>query len=73
MRLGPLWFDVILECMIRYKKFFRSFRSCKEMPEVVWSNLQAHHYREDLTRALDEDASESDVRTCTLALLSYLW
>lgn len=24
--------------------------SCKDLPEVVWSNLKAHHYRNDLTR-----------------------
>lgn len=32
-----------------------SFPSCKDMLHVVWNNLKAHSYRDDLTRPLDED------------------
>lgn len=36
--------------------------SCRDMSNVVWSNLKAHHYREDLTRVGDDGSAADKVR-----------
>ncbi|CAM9998482.1 unnamed protein product, partial [Ectocarpus sp. 12 AP-2014] len=48
---------------MRLDDFLRLFRdSCKDLPHVVWSNLRAHHYRDDLTRpsVYDPAATNTD-------------
>lgn len=35
--------------------------SCKDMPRVVWSNLKAHNYRDDLTRPSGSGEEGSNV------------
>lgn len=41
---------------------FLTSTSCKDMPHVVWSNLKAHNYGDDLTRPCGGDEQDFNVR-----------
>ncbi|CAM9382024.1 unnamed protein product, partial [Laminaria digitata] len=56
-------YDADGDGLLGLEDFLRLFQdSCKDMPQVVWSNLKAHQYRDDLSRPSMEDATldESD-------------
>ena len=52
---------VVLVCNLCLSCLFCWWCSCKDMPQVVWSNLKAHQYRDDLTRPGVEDTDTASV------------
>ncbi|CAM9294212.1 unnamed protein product [Scytosiphon promiscuus] len=55
-------YDKVGDGRMRLDDFLRLFRdSCKDMPQVVWSNLRAHHYRDDLTRLSSYNVSSTQI------------
>ncbi|CAM9236271.1 unnamed protein product, partial [Ectocarpus fasciculatus] len=55
-------YDKMGDGYMRLDDFLRLFRdSCKDLPHVVWSNLRAHHYRDDLTRSSVYDPATTNM------------
>lgn len=50
-------------CTLVFFTTLHVLTSCEDMDGVVWNNLRAHNYRNDLTRALDDEFSSVDVST----------
>jgi len=46
------------------------FLACKQRPSVVWSNLSAHHYRNDLKKVTEVEEEKIDVSTLSRYIIS---